>query len=369
MLDYNITNFNNPISLPKDIRPHSLTDIEWWYYFAFLNGDNGGKYAVMAAFYQAGELPILKGHYLIFSIIELTKLTHHSFSFLDKKLTKNFQYINIPLYLLQCPHDENVRNFYNNLVSDELPPPHQRLTYASIEKNPTKLIYDNSSIIFKYGQDGDFKTTICSNEIKATLEFKSMKPVSLIGGSGKPDKLYYYSFPRNEVSGYISKCGQKECVTGEGWFDHQWGYTGDLITKTGWNWFGLQLEDGRELLINEFRSIKNGNAFSPMANLIEQDGTVKVTRNVTFKPLYYWQSPITNAIYPLKWIITIPEFKIIIKVEAIFKKQEIPVVPPLNAIWEGACIVSGYETCRPLKKGFIKGKGFLELVGYANYKC
>lgn len=74
MLAYNTTNFNKSISLPEDIGPHPLTDIEWWYYYTFLKGDHGRKYAVMAAFYQIGELPILKGHYLIFSIIDLALL-------------------------------------------------------------------------------------------------------------------------------------------------------------------------------------------------------------------------------------------------------------------------------------------------------
>lgn len=369
MLNYNTTNFNKLISLPKDIGPHSLTDIEWWYYFAFLNGNHGGKYAVMAAFYQAGELPILKGHYLIFSIIDLNEFTHNSFSFIDKKFSKNLQYINIPLYLLQCPHDENIGNLYRCLIHDELPSPHQWLSHAYIEKNPTRLLYDNSSIIFKDSEDGHFKTTVSGNRIKINLEFNSVKPMSLIGGNGKPDKLYYYSFPRNEVQGYIKKCGLTEHVTGEGWFDHQWGYTGDLITKTGWDWFGLQLEDGRELLINEFRAIKTGDTFSPLANLIEHDGTLKVTRDVTFKPLRYWQSPVTNAIYPIKWIITIPEFKMTINVEAVFEEQEMPVVAPLNAIWEGACSVLGNETIPLLKNMPLRGKGFLELVGYANYKC
>lgn len=367
--NYNTTNFNKLISLPKDIGPHAFTDVEWWYYFAFLNGDRGGKYAVMAAFYPAGELPILKGHYLIFSIIDLNKFTSHSFSLLDKKLAKNFQYINIPVYLLQCPNDETVRNFYNHVIYGTLPSPHQWLSNASIENNPTKLLYDNSSMIFKNNADGQFEATVSDNGMKAKLEFNSVKPVSLIGGNGKPDKLYYYSFPRNEVKGYIKKCGLTECVTGEGWFDHQWGYTEDLITKTGWNWFGLQLDDGRELLVNEFRTIKNGDTFSPMANLIEKDGQVKVTRNVILQPFSYWPSPVTNAFYPLRWTIKIPEFKMTINVEAIFQKQEMPVVPPLNAIWEGACFVSGYEET-PLHKNIpISGKGFLELVGYANYKC
>jgi predicted secreted hydrolase len=369
MVGYNTANIRKRISLPKDIGPHSLTDVEWWYYFAFLNGEHGGKYAVMGAFYQAGELPILKGHYLIFSLINLSKCSFQSSSFIDKRFAENILYINTPVYLLQCPNDENVKNLWKYLIQGKLPAPHHWLSHASIEKAPKRLLYDNSSMIFKDTKNGQFEVTVSGNGAETSLVFNSLKPVSLIGETGKPDKLYYYSFPRNKVKGYIKKNHSTEYVTGEGWFDHQWGYRGDLITKTGWNWFGLQLEDGRELLINEFRAIKTGDTFSPMANLIEHNGELKFTRNLTLQPSNYWKSPLTNAIYPLNWIITIPEFNMTINISAVFKEQEMPVIAPLNAIWEGVCSVSGKETKPNRRSVPLTGKGFLELVGYANYKC
>lgn len=371
-MDNNIGSISKQVTLPRDIGPHSFTDMEWWYYYAFLNGKNGGKYAVMGAFYQAGELPILKGHYLIFSLIELTDTanpTKQSFSFIDKKLANNLMFINIPLYLFQCPRDENTIKLYKSLLDDKLPPPHKWLRYASIEEHPTSLFYEQSTMTFKEDKDGQFCASVADGVTEVNLEFNSVKPVSLIVGNGKPDRLYYYSFPRNEVMGYVKKADSIEYVTGEGWFDHQWGYTGDLLTKTGWNWLGIQLDDGRELLINEFRTIKTGDTFSPMANLIEPDGELKFTRNVTLEPSNYWQSPLTKAFYPLNWVITIPEFNIALNAEAIFPDQEMSVLAPLNAIWEGTCLVSGIETNSNYENMLVKGKGFLELVGYANYKC
>jgi hypothetical protein len=41
--------------------------------------------------------------------------------------------------------------------------------------------------------------------------------------------------------------------------------------------------------------------------------------------------------------------------------QEIPIPGPIQAIWEGACAVSGESGSTP-----IRGKGFAELVGYAD---
>ncbi|MCX7922567.1 MAG: hypothetical protein N3B21_11260 [Clostridia bacterium] len=369
MTDYNNVNTHRGICLPKDIGPHSVTDIEWWYQFAFINGDQGGKYAVMSAFYQAGELPILKGHYLIFSLIDLTNYTSQNFSLIDTRLTKNMLLINLPLYLLQCPHDKDVLKLYGSLIQGKLPSPHQWLPHASIEENPVRLLYGDSSMSFKNSKDGQFDVIVTGDGIEANLKFKPQKPVSLIGGNGKPDQLYYYSFTRNEVKGYVKKGVSTEYVTGEGWFDHQWGYTGNLLTKTGWNWFGLQLEDGRELLINEFRSIETGNTFSPMANLIEPDGKLKFTRNLTLKPSNPWQSRRSNAIYPLEWSIIIPEFGLKINVSAVFPEQEMPIIGPLKAIWEGACSVVGNEVQKDNKIMPVRGKGFLELVGYANYIC
>ncbi|HEX2927303.1 MAG TPA: lipocalin family protein [Ruminiclostridium sp.] len=365
----NTANLHRKISFPEDTGPHVFTDIEWWYYYAFLKGDCGGNYAAMAAFYRAGELPVLKGHYLIFSLIDLNEQASQSFSLIDRRLANNILYINLPLYLLQFPCDKNVWKLYGSLIQDDLPFPHHWLSHASIEKDPLKLSYGDSSMIFKNDRTGRFNVIAADEAMEASLEFKPAKPFSLIGGNGKPDKLYYYSSTRNEVNGCIKKGSSLEHVTGEGWFDHQWGYTGDLLSRTGWNWFGLQLDDGRELLINEFRSIQTGKTFSPMANLIEADGRLRFTRNLALHPLKFWQSPLTNAVYPLEWNICIPEFGMTVAVSADFSEQEMPVLGPLQAIWEGACHISGHETKAIDDSTSISGKGFLELVGYANYKC
>jgi hypothetical protein len=162
------------------------------------------------------------------------------------------------------------------------------------------------------------------------------------------------------------RLGERVTVTGQAWFDHQWGYTaGDLLINTGWNWFGLQLEDGRELLINEFRTNKTGETFSPMANLIEQDGRLRHTANLAIQPSNYWRSPSTGVFYPLEWDIAIPDFKITLNVTADFYQQEMPAIAPLQAIWEGACTFTGNEVLATQINSLIRGKGFMELVGYA----
>ena len=155
-----------------------------------------------------------------------------------------------------------------------------------------------------------------------------------------------------------------ESVSGYGWFDHQWGRDYRHARGRGWNWFGLQLHDGRELLLNEMTSGKNKSK-SVMANLIEKDGSLQFTRDISFEKVKYWRSFETKARYPVAWNISIPELGMELFVEAEFPKQEMPIIGPLKGIWEGAVKVSGMEQLSGRDRKPIRGRGFMELVGYA----
>ncbi|MBT2662065.1 lipocalin family protein [Bacillus sp. ISL-45] len=56
-----------------------------------------------------------------------------------------------------------------------------------------------------------------------------------------------------------------------------------MAKGSGWDWFGLQLSDGRELLLNQMSSGQ------PMANVIEEDGSIRFTRSITFKKIKRWK--------------------------------------------------------------------------------
>lgn len=356
---------SKPISLPKDTGKHRLANTEWWYYFAFLEGDKGGKYATMASFFHIGDFPFCKGHYLIFSLIDLKENSYQSYSFADRRLIYNIL-LRAPFYLFYFPYDKKMWKQYLHLLIGKLPSPHQMMRNACIKSNPTQLLYGESSLSFIDETKHHFNVHVVENNNILDLKFAPTKPIALIGKDGKPNQLYYYSFTQNKVKGYIKKGKTTENVKGRGWFDDQWGYANDLLTKTGWNWFGLQLEDGRELLINEFRDIKTGKTFSPMANLIKPNGELEFTRKVVLEPIQYWKSPLTKTSYPLEWLIKIPDFSMNIKVVPKFKEQEMPILGPLQAIWEGACNVSVDENLCNQQIKRIFGKGFMELVGYAN---
>ncbi|MBT2640847.1 hypothetical protein J7I80_01235 [Bacillus sp. ISL-41] len=348
------------ISLPKDAGPHGDSNIEWWYFFAFLNGDRGGRYAVMASFFRVGELEIGKGHYIIHTLIDLNRKKRYNFSSFDSKVKLAMLAIYLPFYLLLHPTDKRIWRLYKKLLKGDIPPPHTLLKVARINPDPPELIYGRHQLNFK-GEDAlGFDVLLKEGNSEVELGFIPMKPAALIGGDGKPDDLYYYSTTRNSVNGRIKTDSITENVSGTGWFDHQWGRDYSLVKGSGWDWFGIQLSDGRELLLNQMSSGQ------PMANVIEEDGSIRFTRNITFQKIKHWKSLRTNARYPVEWEIRIPEFGIELHVEAEFPNQEMLIIGPIQAIWEGTCKVIGRERLAVGKSRPLSGKGFMELVGYAN---
>ncbi len=316
---------------------------------------------MMGSFFRLGEFPFPKGHYLIYSLIDLEGKLHRPASFYDK-WTKCYMIAGyMPLYLLTHPFDADMWKQYFTLVRGKEPFPHKRMHRVKVDTSPVRLIYGKSGLTFI--NKNSFEVQLKDENMEGTFTFIPEKDPSLIGGTGRPDDLYYYSMTDIKVKGQLMhKDGTSETLEGQGWFDHQWGRDYSLMFNRGWNWFGIQLDDGRELLVNGFH--KNGQLErgTSMANVIEKDGSVRFTRNVTFQNGSLWQNSKTGAQYPLSWQIHIPDWKMELNVSAAFPSQEMPVLGPLKAIWEGACTVTGKEGTA----GTLSGKAFMELVGYAD---
>ena len=243
------------ISLPKDAGPHEDSNIEWWYFFSFLNGDRGGKYAVMASFFRVGELEFSKGHSLIHTLIDLNKNKRMNYSSIDTKVKLNML-LYLPFYMLLHPTDRGMWRLYKSLLKGNVPRPHTLLKNTTVKKNPTELVYGKHKFSFKDENEDSFVVQLLEKDAEINLDFTPSKPVAIIGEDGKPDDLYYYSFTKNRVLGKIKTDRGMENVKGHGWFDHQWGRDYSLARGFGWNWFGLQLNDGRELLLNEMTPSK-----------------------------------------------------------------------------------------------------------------
>lgn len=138
-----------------------------------------------------------------------------------------------------------------------------------------------------------------------------------------------------------------------------------LLLGMGWDWFGLQLNDNREVLISRLHPSDSGSPQEPIAKLIEADGTITTSEHVVLEPLRYWRSLYTGVHYPVEWHITLPDFSIELHIVPLLIQQEIPIIGPMKEIWEGACTLTGVERSSENHMKKLKGEGFVELVGYA----
>lgn len=163
----------------------------------------------------------------------------------------------------------------------------------------------------------------------------------------------YYSRTRLAASGTVMIDGKPEMVRGVTWFDHQWGDFS--INQLSWDWFGLQLADGSDLMLYQLRDQLDRAIF--MGGSITQNAVTEVLLNTEFSltPTVKWTSVKTGAIYPVEWRISIPRKNMDIAVRSIVKNNELDTKnTQVLAGWEGAVSVLGSHA----------GQGFMRLQGY-----
>jgi predicted secreted hydrolase len=79
------------------------------------------------------------------------------------------------------------------------------------------------------------------------------------------------------------------------------------------------------------------------------------------QPVDYWNSPHTEAEYPISWRIEVPDLQMDLQVEATFPDQEMVTRQTTGiAYWEGSISVAGRSGNQQ-----TSGVGYLEMTGYS----
>ena len=148
-------------------------------------------------------------------------------------------------------------------------------------------------------------------------------------------------------------------VAGEAWFDHEWSTSALGAGAVGWDWFSLQFDDGRELMLFQIR--REDGAIEPVSGgtLVEKDGsTRRLSRDdVRIEVLRRWTSPETGATYPSRWRVAVLSEGLDLILEPWLDAQE---MRTSFVYWEGAVRVAGALAGRR-----VTGLGYVELTGYA----
>ena len=169
---------------------------------------------------------------------------------------------------------------------------------------------------------------------------------------------YYYSQPQLAVAGALSLQGRRFEVTGKAWLDHEWSQEVLDSQAVGWDWIGMNLEDGSALTAFRLRR-QDGSSLWDGGSFRTSGGALHIFSpgEVVFSAQRRWTSQLSQATYPVEWIVRTPaDFY---TVRAVIDDQELDSRPSTGAIyWEGLSELID-------SNGKRVGRGYLEMTGYA----
>ncbi len=197
------------------------------------------------------------------------------------------------------------------------------------------------------------------------LRLDATQPVLLQGdsglsrkGPGADETSRYYSEPQLAASGTLTLEGKPIAVQGRAWLDHEWSDAFVPAQAVGWDWIGMNLDDGSALTAFRLRradggSVYAGGSFRRAGAAVHAFGADAVR----FVPGRVWESSASRARYPVQWQIETPAGRF--GVAALLDDQELDSRSSTGAIyWEGLSELLDAT-------GRRVGAGYLEMTGYA----
>ena len=116
---------------------------------------------------------------------------------------------------------------------------------------------------------------------------------------------YEYAFPTMETSGVLTVEGKFYEVTGQSWFEREWGH----VSSAKWTWINIQLNNGIRLAVwdqQKYDKASNshvgGQAF---CTILDTDGNITSTTAI-IEECSSWSSPDSKQTYANSWKVTIP---------------------------------------------------------------
>ncbi len=323
-------------SFPADYGPHPEYHTEWWYYTGNLRSADGHHYGYQLTFFRQGLTPTpperashWATHDVYLAHLGLTDVAGNRF-FAADRLSRGGD-----------------------------------IGLAGASAKPFRVFVERWSV---EGTGEEARLRAGDNKIAINLQVRAVKPPTLQGdrgfaqkGAARGNATYYFSNTRMETTGTISIDGKELTVQGLSWFDREWGTSSLAEDQIGWDWFSLQLSDGRDLMWYLLRR-KDGTADTTYSqgSITDSAGKVDYIRStdIQVQILDTWVSPSTQARYPAGWRLRIPGAGLDLEVRPLIADQELRVG---FRYWEGAVAVSGTSNGQP-----ISGNGYVELTGYAD---
>lgn len=341
--------------------------IEWWFVQGRFEGKEAGKYSFMISFFRnnfadASEKPI-NGFSLLFSLLSYDKMESKFISKIDRTVLDDVSNI---LDKKGTDLDPELMTVLNKeLTTHGIPRPIQ-LGNANAELTGSSFHIWWEDFKLTQIKDGfiiDFPDLFNGGQCQIILkpytprfELLDSNKNKLMGG-----KTTYFCYPKLSIDGDFH--GMK--ISGSAWMDHQWGerssgYIDEPVKKIlGWDWFGINLDDGRAIVILIHKYARTNERIFTLAILIDNENNISTTETFEARTLEHWESQTSHIIYPVKWEIKIKALNLEMTFHPDILNQEIPVFGSVRAIWQGSGYIEGFMNGEK-----ISGKARGEFFGY-----
>ena len=317
------------LAFPKDLGSHAGFRTEWWYVTGWLTTPQGESLGFQITFFRS-KPDIDEKNPSTFTPRQLL-IAHCALS--DPKRGRLWK-------------DQRIRR--------------AGLGLADASESDTDVWIESWSL--KHAAQS-YVAKIDADEFSLDLTLSETQAVLINGEGGFSRKgpeqhaaSYYYSLPHMRVAGNISRGAAKSQVAGEAWFDHEWSSSYLDADAAGWDWIGINLDDGAALMAFQIRGLDGERRWAG-GTLRSADGTLQVLQptDLAFRAGRRWQSPRTGIAYPVEWSVRAGERQFQLK--PLLDDQENDTRLSTGSIyWEGA--VQAFEADKSV------GRGYLELTGY-----
>lgn len=327
--DYPPVSPGQVLSFPQDHGSHPDFRTEWWYVTGHLSTEKGESLGFQVTFFrsrtpaQSSNPSRFNPRQLLFAHAALTDVAQG-----------------------RLIHDERSARASFSL--------------AGAEEGRTNVWINDWKLSFN---DGVYRVRIPARDFNLELALTPPQAVLAHGlngysqkGPNPADASYYYSEPQLSVGGTLEREGQRVAVRGKAWLDHEWSSALLNEKATGWDWVGINFQDGGALMAFRMRD-RNGKALWAGGTRRDKEGraTILDPEEIVFIPHRRWTSPRTGIRYPVVWEARIPGLRLTL--EPLMEDQELDARASTGTIyWEGA--VSVNDGTRRV------GAGYLEMTGY-----